>query len=209
MILLDFSKAFDKVPHNHLLLQLNHYGIQGQTFQSFPVGTHSICGSWRCKVWGCPSDIWCPSRNSPRTYPIPSIHQWPPPASLDRHRLQDYLQTTAFYIVKLIVLQMQNYFSMTWMPSKTGKEPGWCHSIQRSVPLWVSALVGPHITYRIHHPWNCPYAIQNLQISRTSSLWWLQMVNPHLPYHKEGVTAAVLCPQKHQKSDKIIQRNSL
>ena len=31
MILLDFGKAFDKVPHNRLLLKLNHYGIQGQT----------------------------------------------------------------------------------------------------------------------------------------------------------------------------------
>ena len=45
---------------------------------------------------------------------------------------------------------MLNYFSMTWMPSKTGKEPGWCHSIQRSVLLWVSALVGTHIEYTIH-----------------------------------------------------------
>ena len=32
MILLDFSKAFDKVPHNRLLFKLDHYGIQGQTF---------------------------------------------------------------------------------------------------------------------------------------------------------------------------------
>ena len=31
---------------------------------------------------------------------------------------------TALAPVKLIVLQMLHYFSMTWMPSKTGKEPG-------------------------------------------------------------------------------------
>ena len=27
-ILLDFSKTFDKVPHNRLLLKLDHYGIR-------------------------------------------------------------------------------------------------------------------------------------------------------------------------------------
>ena len=29
LILLDFSNAFDKVPHPHLLLKLNPYGIRG------------------------------------------------------------------------------------------------------------------------------------------------------------------------------------
>ena len=28
-IFLDFSKAFDKVPHQRLFLKLSHYGIQG------------------------------------------------------------------------------------------------------------------------------------------------------------------------------------
>jgi len=29
---LDFAKAFDKVPHNRLLLKLSNYGIQGQVY---------------------------------------------------------------------------------------------------------------------------------------------------------------------------------
>ena len=33
MIILDFSKAFDRVPHQRLRIKLRHYGIQGTTFK--------------------------------------------------------------------------------------------------------------------------------------------------------------------------------
>ena len=32
MLIMDFSKAFDKVPHKRLNCQLNWYGIRGDTF---------------------------------------------------------------------------------------------------------------------------------------------------------------------------------
>ena len=33
VMIMDFSKAFDVVPHNRLMLKLDHYGIRGPTYE--------------------------------------------------------------------------------------------------------------------------------------------------------------------------------
>ena len=33
VVIMDFSKAFDVVPHNRLMLKLDHYGIRGPTYE--------------------------------------------------------------------------------------------------------------------------------------------------------------------------------
>ena len=47
IILLDFSKAFDKVPHQRLLTKLHHYGIQGNP-QGTVIGPLLFLRQWTC-----------------------------------------------------------------------------------------------------------------------------------------------------------------
>ena len=74
-ILLDFSKAFDKMPHQRLLHKLDFYGVRDDTLhwiQSFL--------SYRKQqvlLEGCWCDLWCTTKNSPWSSPLPCIHQWP------------------------------------------------------------------------------------------------------------------------------------
>ena len=79
-ILLDFSKAFDKVAHQRLLRKLHHYGVRASTLrwiQSF-LGDRTK----RVVVDGessatAPVTSGVPPRNCPRTTPIPCVYQRP------------------------------------------------------------------------------------------------------------------------------------
>ena len=67
-ILLEFSKAFDSVPHQRLLLKLDYYGICGKTAsrrllkQSLPSG---VC-EWQ-PLQSSARTFWCTPRLSIRT----------------------------------------------------------------------------------------------------------------------------------------------
>jgi len=75
-ILLDFSKAFDKVPHQRLLFKLQHYGVRGQLLEwisDFLIGRtqsvvlegqHSSCAHIRRSPG-----------HSPWPFDVPRLHQ--------------------------------------------------------------------------------------------------------------------------------------
>ena len=56
MVIMDFEKAFDKVPHNRLLAKIYHYGIRGQLHKwitSFLTGREqSVVVNGECSSWG-------------------------------------------------------------------------------------------------------------------------------------------------------------
>ena len=73
LIIMDFAKAFDKVPHRRLLHKLDYYGIGGST--------HKWISSW---LYGrsqqvvldgsSPSFIRCTTGVGLRTDPFPNFH---------------------------------------------------------------------------------------------------------------------------------------
>ena len=78
VILLDFTKAFDKVPHHRLLYKLQFYGIQGllnnwiaaflqdRTQQVILEGSSSRTAA--LYIWGA-------TRQCPWSFDVPSLHQ--------------------------------------------------------------------------------------------------------------------------------------
>ena len=63
LLMLDFSKAFDTVPH-HLLKKLKYYRINGKLYCKYWLSTWLTKRSQRVVVDGYESKyIWCPTRN--------------------------------------------------------------------------------------------------------------------------------------------------
>ncbi len=77
-ILLDFAKAFDKVPRKRLLSKLTSYGITGNTHT---IGSHlfyQIVNSESRLMEPCRTShmlIWCPTGLSSGTYTLLAVHQ--------------------------------------------------------------------------------------------------------------------------------------
>ena len=80
MAILDFSKAFDKVSHKHLLYKLQWYGAD-------PLTHAWIADFLRNRTQAVvhegenfsisASNLRCSTRDSTRPHPIPDVHKWP------------------------------------------------------------------------------------------------------------------------------------
>ena len=80
MLILDFSKAFDTVPHQRLLGKIDHYGIRDHTKNWIKTWLTSRDHSDLCRWWrgigNHPCWLRCTTRNCPRATDVPTLHQW-------------------------------------------------------------------------------------------------------------------------------------
>ena len=80
LIIMDFAKAFDKVPHRRLLHKLDYYGIRRvhpQVDQLMALWAHSKSSIRWSSLRSSPSVIRCTPRISFRTDPVPYFYKRP------------------------------------------------------------------------------------------------------------------------------------
>ena len=81
LIIMDFSKAFDKVPHRRLNYKLDWYGIRGNTREwilDFPLRQVSEGCSGRGIIRLGTCSLWCSPGHRSGACPVPPVHKRPP-----------------------------------------------------------------------------------------------------------------------------------
>ena len=124
MILLDFSKALDKVPHKCLVLKIQNYGITGMVArldQGLPVRSHLESCPRRTFKWRRVFSVSQGSILGPCSFWYTSMTYWtlfPPP-------LLDYLLTIPSYITGSHLQLIPADCRVTSMLSNCGRKHGW------------------------------------------------------------------------------------
>ena len=77
MIILDFSKAFDRVPLQRLLKKIPHYGIRGNTHRWISAFQNTECTSRWTVVGESPSNQWSIPGACSLSSSIPDVYQRP------------------------------------------------------------------------------------------------------------------------------------
>ena len=78
MAILDFSKAFDRVPHTRLKAKMDHYGIRGNTLKwisSFLNGENPEGHGRRLHIQRVSCTLWSPSGIRTRTDTVPPLYK--------------------------------------------------------------------------------------------------------------------------------------
>ena len=135
-VLLDFSKAFDKVAHHHLLQKLDHYGVRGQ-----PSAWISAFLSGRLQRVVCEGSTSAPAAvisGGPQGTVLGSLLSL---AYINDYDLPDCVSSTPRLFADQCLSSLPadklngrlRFFNRTWIISRIGKRNGWCPSIQINV----------------------------------------------------------------------------